>query len=80
MPKPWFKIPDFTKEQWADIKKKQVESIKGRKAFLRLIHDEKMMNFPSYENRLKRDKYMETRAKNKMLEKKLKKVAVEQKS
>jgi hypothetical protein len=58
------------------MKKKKEESIKGRKAFLRLIHDEKMMNFPSYENRIKRDKFLETRAKNKRLEKKLKKVAI----
>ena len=56
------------------MKAKKEESIRGRKAFLRLIHDEKMMNYPSYENRLKRDKYIETRAKNKRLEKKRKMV------
>lgn len=60
------------------MKKQKEESIRGRKAFLRLIHDEKMMNFPSYENRIKRDKYIETRAKNKRIEKKQKKMEVEQ--
>jgi hypothetical protein len=73
-PKPWFKIPEFTKEQWADMKAKREESIRGRKAFLRLIHDEKMMNFPSYEQRVKREKYIETRAKNIAKEKKARKI------
>ena len=74
-PKPWFTIPEFTKEQWAAEKAKKQESIRGRKAFLTLIHDEKMMNFPSYENRVKREKYLATRALNKSKEKKLKKAA-----
>lgn len=68
-PKPWFTIPEFTKEQWAEQKKIRETSIRGRKAFLSLIHDEKMMNLPSFVNRVKRDKYVETRAKNKRKEK-----------
>ena len=42
---------------------------------MRLIHDEKMMNFPCYVDRVKRDKYMATRAKNKSKEKKARKLA-----
>lgn len=34
-----------------------------------------MMNFPSYVNRIKREKYMETKAKNKSKEKKARKIA-----
>ena len=59
--KPWFTIPEFSKEEWAEMKKVRQTSIAGRKAFLELIHDEKMMGLPSYENRIKRDKCIATK-------------------
>jgi hypothetical protein len=45
----------------AEMKKVRQTSIAGRKAFLELIHDEKMMGLPSYENRIKRDKCIATK-------------------
>jgi len=46
------------------MNKKRLESMAGRKAFLELIHDEKMMRFPSLENRIKRDKCKATKRRN----------------
>ena len=40
----------------------------NRKAFLKLLHDEKFMNLPSLENRIKRDKAKVTMAKKKAKE------------
>lgn len=49
--------------------------MKGHKSFLQLINDEKMLNFPTYERRVKREKYYATRAKNIAKEKKARKEA-----
>jgi hypothetical protein len=42
------------------MKQEREKSFKGKKAFLALIHDEKVMNFPDFESRQKREKYWVT--------------------
>jgi hypothetical protein len=49
--------------------------LKGHKSFLQLINDEKLLNFPNYDIRLKKEKYFITKAKNKSKEKEARKVA-----
>ena len=49
--------------------------MKGHKSFLQLINDEKSLNFPKYESRVKREKFYATRAKNKIKEKKARREA-----
>ena len=62
-PKPWFKIKDLPRETVMNLKKERETSMKSRKSFLKLLHDEKYMNLPSLENRIKRDKAKVTNVK-----------------
>lgn len=49
--------------------------MKGHKSFLQLINDEKLLNFPTYDRRVKREKFYATRAKTLAREKKARKEA-----
>jgi len=42
-PKPWFEIPEFSSEVVAAMQEKRKQSIEGRAAYLKLLHDEKRM-------------------------------------
>ena len=57
------------------IKKQRADSMKGHKSFLQLINDEKLLNFPTYDRRVKREKFYATRAKTMAKEKKARKEA-----
>ena len=63
-PKPWFKLPELSKETVNKVKKHMKITKAGNDKFIHLIHEEKKWSLPSYENRVKREKYLVTKKKN----------------
>jgi len=63
--KPWFTIPDFTREEANVIRDARKNTAAGKKAWLKLIHDEKMMGIQTFVNRQKAEKGAATIAKKK---------------
>ena len=55
-PKPWFTIPEFSREKWQEMKKIRQTSIKGSESYFKLINDENFMGIKSYAERVKEER------------------------
>jgi len=65
--KPWFTIKQLPKDIIQNLKKERQNTMDSRKAFLKLIHDEKFMNLPAFVNRVKREKGRATKMRKRLI-------------